>query len=107
MRIMARDSGVLNGIYTCPNCNCPMVKVGSELRCLQEAEPEELVATGLIPTKDSNGKLSFDIVARDQQTIQATQASSKSMEIDNAYLEKMGLNVDKIREFQLKYNLVP
>jgi hypothetical protein len=84
-----------------------MVKIGSELRCLQEAEPEELVAAGLIPSKDSTGKLLFDIVAKDQQSMQATQALSKSMEIDNAYLEKMGLNVDKIREFQLKYNLVP
>jgi hypothetical protein len=104
---MARDAGVLNGIYTCQECNGPMVRIGSELRCLLKAEPEELVAAGLIPTKDSTGKLSFDTVARDQQSIQATQALSKGMEIDNAYLEKMGLNLDKIREFQLKYNLVP
>ena len=97
----------MNGIYTCVECNCPMVKIGSELRCLVKAEPEELVAAGLIPTKDSTGKLLFDIVAKDQQLIQATQALSNSMEIDNSYLEKLGLNLDKIREFQLKYNLVP
>ncbi len=104
---MAREAGVLDGIYRCVECNSPMIKIASELRCLEKAEPEELVASGLIPSRDTMGKVSFDIVAKDQQSIQATQALSKGIEIDNAYLEKLGLNLDKIREYQLKYNLVP
>jgi hypothetical protein len=106
MRIMARKAGVLDGIYKCVECNGPMIKIGTELRCLEKAEPEELVAAGLIPSKDASGKLGFDIIAKDQQAIQATQALSKSVEIDNAYLEKLGLNLEKIRQYQLKYDLV-
>ena len=107
MRIMARQAGILDGIYRCAECNGPMVKIVSQLRCIEKAEPEELVAAGLIPSKDATGKLTFDLAAEDQQSIQATQALSKSMEIDNTYLEKMGLNLDKIHEYQLKHNLVP
>jgi hypothetical protein len=104
---MARQSGILDGIHLCADCNCPMVQIAGKLRCTAEAEPEELVAAGLIPTRDASGKLTFDLVTKDQQSIQATQALSKSVEIDNAFLEKLGLNLDKIREYQLKYNLVP
>ena len=104
---MARQQGVIDGINICVECNCPMVKVAGEMRCIAEAEPEELVAAGLIPTRDVSGKLSFDLVTKDQQSIQATQALSKSVEIDNVYLEKLGLNLEKIREYQVKHNLVP
>jgi len=107
MRIMARQAGILDGIYRCVECNGPMVKIGSELRCIEKAEPEELVAAGLIPSKDATGKLTFDLATKDQQSVQATQALSKSVEIDNAYLEKLGLNLDKIHEYQLKQSLVP
>jgi hypothetical protein len=84
-----------------------MIQIAGKLRCIAEAEPEELVASGLIPIRDTSGKLTFDLTTKDQQSIQATQALSKSVEIDNALLEKLGLNLDKIREYQLKYNLVP
>lgn len=104
---MARQAGIMDGIYQCANCNGPMVKVATELRCVAETEPEELVATGLIPSRDASGKVSFDLTAKDQQSIQITQALSKSVELDNAYLEKLGLNLDRIREYQLKYDLVP
>jgi hypothetical protein len=104
---MAREPGVLDGINICVECNCPMVQIAGKLRCIAEAEPEELVAAGLIPTRDASGKLTFDLTAKDQQSIQATQALSKSVEIDNAFLEKLGLSLDKIREYQVKYNLVP
>ena len=107
MRIRAREEGVMDGIYMCVECNSPMVKVAGQLRCITKVEPEELVANGLIPSKDASGNLTFDLKARDQQSIQATQASSKSVEIDNAYLEKMGLNLEKIRQYQLRDNLVP
>jgi hypothetical protein len=107
MRIRARQQGIIDGINLCAECNCPMVQIAGELRCIAEAEPEELVATGLIPTRDASGKLNFDLVAKDQQSIQATQALSKSVEIDNAYLEKLGLNLEKIREYQVKHNLMP
>lgn len=107
MRIMARQPGVMDGINLCAGCNCPMVQVAGELRCIAEAEPEELVAAGLIPTRDASGKLIFDLVAKDQQSIQATQALSKSVEIDNAYLEKLGLDTEKIRQYQVKHNLLP
>jgi hypothetical protein len=104
---MAREPGVLDGINICVECYCPMVQIAGKLRCIAEAEPEELVAAGLIPTRDASGKLTFDLTAKDQQSIQATQALSKSVEIDNAFLEKLGLSLDKIREYQVKYNLVP
>lgn len=104
---MAREEGVMDGINLCAECNCPMVKVAWEMRCVSKTEPEELVAAGLIPSKDPSGKLNFDLEAKDQQSIQATQALSGSVEIDNVYLEKLGLNLDKIRQYQLKYNLVP
>ena len=83
-----------------------MVKVASELKCIAETEPEELVATGLIPSKDASGKITFDLAAKDQQQIQITQALSNSVELDNAYLEKLGLNIEKIRQYQLKHGLV-
>src|SRR5688572_11485786 len=107
MRIMARKEGVMDGIHLCAECDGPMAKIASEMRCISKAEPEELVAAGLIPSKDVTGKISFNLAAKDQQSIQATQALSKGVEIDNAYLEKLGLNLDKIRHYQLKYNLVP
>jgi hypothetical protein len=107
MRIMARQGGVLDGIYLCTKCGGRMVRLVQELRCTCNSEPEELVAAGIIPSKDASGNLAFDLTAKDQQSIQATQAMSKSMEIDNAYLEKLGLNLDKIREYQVKYGLVP
>ena len=104
---MARKQGIIDGINICAECNCPMVQVAGKMRCIAEAEPEELVATGLIPTKGADGKLTFDLVTKDQQSIQATQALSKSVEIDNVYLEKLGLNLEKIRAYQVKYNMVP
>jgi hypothetical protein len=104
---MARQSGVLDGIYLCTKCAGRIVRIAKELRCTCNSEPEELVAAGIIPSKDASGNLTFDLTAKDQQSIQATQALSKSVEIDNAYLEKLGLNLDKIREYQVKYNLVP
>jgi hypothetical protein len=107
MRIMARDPGVMDGIYRCADCGGPMVKIDHEFRCIEKAEPEELVAAGLIPSRDSSGKLVFDLAAKDQQSIQATQALSKSVEIDNAYLEKLDLDLEKIRQYQLKLNRVP
>jgi hypothetical protein len=107
MRIRARQAGVLDGLYVCPKCGGTMVKIAHQLRCTCNAEPEELVAAGLIPTRNTDGKLSFDLTAKDQQSVQGTQALSKGLEIDNAYLEKLGLNLDKIKEYQLKYGLVP
>ena len=107
MRIMMRESGVLDGIYVCPKCGGTMVKIVHEFRCTCDTEPEALIAAGFIPTKNAEGKLSFDLTAKDQQSVQITQALSKSVEIDNAYLEKLGLNLEKIREYQLKYDLVP
>ena len=107
MRIMARQSGVLDGIYICPKCGGTMVKIVDKFRCTCDSEPEELVAAGFIPSKSAEGKLSFDLTAKDQQSVQITQALSKGVEIDNAYLEKLGLNLDKIRQYQLKYGLVP
>jgi len=107
MRIRARQGGVLDGLYICPKCGGTMVRIAHDFRCTCNAEPEELVAAGLIPSKDSSGKLVFDLIAMDQQSIQATQALSKSVEIDNAYLEKLGLSLEKIQQYQLRYNLVP
>jgi hypothetical protein len=107
MRIMARDAAVQDGILQCVECGGPMVRVGTEMRCLQKVEPEELVAVGFIPAIDSSGKMTFDLYAKDQQRIQTSQAYSGSVEIDNAFLEKLGLNLDKIREFQLKHARVP
>ena len=84
-----------------------MVKVVSDFRCIAETEPEELVAAGLIPSKDASGKIAFDLTAKDQQQIQITQALSKRVELDDIYLEKLGLNVEKVRHYQLKHGLVP
>ncbi len=106
MRIMARDSGVMDGILRCPECDGPLARVGSEYRCLLKIQPEELVAVGFIPSQDAGGKITFDHAAQDQQRYQASQAYTNSMEIDNAYLEKLGLDLQKIREYQLKYHLV-
>jgi hypothetical protein len=107
MRIMMRNPGVLDGIITCADCGGPMIKVGIDYRCMQKTEPEELAAVGLIPSKDPAGKVYFDLSAKDQQSIQATQALSGSVEIDNAYLEKMGLNLQKVREYQIKHKVLP
>jgi hypothetical protein len=106
MRIMAREPAILDGIVQCPECGGPMVRVGQEMRCVQKVEPEELVAVGFVPATDANGKLTFDY-AKDQQRIQTSQAYSNSVEIDNAFLEKLGLNLEKIRQFQLKHGRVP
>jgi hypothetical protein len=107
MRIMARQSGVLDGIYVCPKCGGTMVKIVDRFRCTCDSEPEELVAAGFIPSKNADGKLSFDLTAKDQQSIQITQALSHSEEIDNIYLENLGLNLEKIQQYQLKHGLVP
>jgi hypothetical protein len=32
---------------------------------------------------------------------------SKRVELDDIYLEKLGLNVEKVRHYQLKHGLVP
>lgn len=84
-----------------------MYRVGTEFRCIEKVEPEELVAVGLIPRKDANGKLVFDATAKDQQSLQISQALSKSVEVDDAYLQSLGLDLQKIREYQLKRKLVP
>lgn len=109
MRIMARIPGVLNGIMRCVQCNYPMVKIGMEYRCPEKAEPEELVAVGFIPVKDESGnkKFTFDLTTKDQQQIQASQAYSKAVEIDDVYLQSVGLDLQKIREYQLKHGLMP
>jgi hypothetical protein len=107
MRIMARQAGVMDGLYNCTECGEPMVKVGTEFRCTKKVEPEELVAVGFIPGKDAKGSFTFVSSARDQQKLQASQASSNSVEIDNAFLEKLGLDLDKIRQYQIKHNIVP
>lgn len=104
---MARSPGVLDGIMKCTECGGPMVKIGNDYRCIDKIEPEEMVAVGLVPTKDSSGKLHFELAAEDQQRIQATQAWSGSEEIDNFYLQNLGLDLDKIRQFQVKYDLLP
>jgi hypothetical protein len=104
---MAREPAVQDGILQCAECGGPMVRVGSEMRCLQKVEPEELVAVGLVPAMDSDGKMTFDLYAKDQQKIQTSQAYSNGVEIDNAFLEKLGLNLDKIRQYQLKHGRVP
>jgi hypothetical protein len=106
MRIMERKPGILDGVMVCSDCNCPMVKIGHQYRCINKAEPEELVASGFIPIKDASGKLMYQ-PAKDQQELQTTQALSHSVEIDNAYLEQLGLNVEKIREHQIKLDLLP
>jgi len=103
---MARNPGVLDGIMKCTECGGPMVKIGNNYRCMDKVEPEEMVAVGFVPTKDSSGKLHFESTTADQQKIQATQALSGSEEIDNGYLQNLGLNLDKIRQFQLKHNLL-
>jgi len=107
MRIMARNPGVLDGIMKCTQCGGPMIKIGEDYRCMEKVEPEELVAVGFIPTKDAAGKLNFESTAADQQKVQCTQAWSRSEEIDTAALQSLGLNPDKIREYQLKHHLVP
>jgi hypothetical protein len=104
---MARNPGVLDGIMKCSECGGPMVKIGHDYRCIDKVEPEERVAVGFVPTKDSAGKLHFESTAQDQQKIQATQAWSGSEEIDSAYLQNLGLDLEKIRQFQLKHNLLP
>lgn len=107
MKLVARDGGVLDGIMRCPECGGPMVKVGREYRCLEKAEPEELVAVGLIPSKDSEGKINFDLVAPDQQRIQISQASSHTVQVDDTYLQSLGLNLEKIQQYQAKHGFVP
>ncbi len=107
MRIMARNPGMMDGILKCPECDGPLVEVGSEYRCLQKTPAEELVAVGLIPSRNVDGKLTYDLVAVDQQKLQASQAYTNGMEIDNTCLEKLGLDLQKIRDYQLKYHRVP
>jgi hypothetical protein len=107
MRIMARSAGVLDGIMTCAECGGPMVKAGHEYRCMTKIEPEELVALGFIPSKNGEGKIEFKTTAVDQQSIQISQASSRSVELDNAYLQSLGLDLYKIRQYQVKHSLVP
>jgi recombinational DNA repair protein (RecF pathway) len=107
MRIYARKAGVLDGITKCADCGGPMVKVGIDYRCMDKVEAEELVATGFIPSKGADGKLHFESTAKDQQSLQITQALSGSEELDDAYLQSLGLNLDKIRQFQIKHGLVP
>jgi hypothetical protein len=103
---MARNSGVQDGIMRCSECGGPMVKLGREFRCMDKLEPEELVALGFIPSKDASGKVVFSTTAKDQQSIQISQALSGSVEVDDAFLNSLGLNVDKIRQYQLKHNVV-
>jgi hypothetical protein len=107
MRIMARTPGVLDGIMTCAECGGPMVKAGHEYRCMSKMEPEELVALGFLPSKNGEGKVEFKTTALDQQSIQISQASSRSVELDNAYLQSVGLDLYKIRQYQVKHSLVP
>ncbi|HSP06435.1 MAG TPA: hypothetical protein VLR94_04620 [Acidobacteriota bacterium] len=104
---MARNPGVQDGIMRCSECGGPMVKLGHEYRCIDKLEPEELVAVGFIPSKDAAGKLSYENTALDQQRIQASQAYTNSVEIDDAYLQSLGLDAAKIRQYQLKHDLVP
>jgi hypothetical protein len=104
---MARIPGVLDGIARCTDCDGTMVKVGTEYRCMCKMEPEELVAVGFIPSKNSEGKIVFDTTAVDQQEIQATQADTRSVEIDNTHLQSLGLDLYKIRQYQIKHSLVP
>lgn len=84
-----------------------MIKAGNEYRCVNKMEPEELVAIGFIPSKNGEGKIVFNTTALDQQSIQISQASSRSVELDNAYLQSLGLDLYKIRQFQIKHSLVP
>lgn len=107
MRIYARKAGVLDGIAQCADCGGLMVKVGIEYRCMDKVPPEELVATGFIPSKGADGKLHFDSTAKDQQSLQISQALSGSEELDDAYLKSLGLDLDKIRQYQIKHALVP
>lgn len=107
MRIMARNPGVLDGIMKCTQCGGPMMKIGSEYRCMDRIEPEEMIAVGFIPNKDAEGKLVFESTSPDQQKLQCTQAWSQSEEIDNAAFQGLGLDLDKIRQYQLKHRLVP
>lgn len=104
---MARDPGVMDGILRCSECDGPLIEVGTEFKCLQKTPAEELVAVGLIPSRTADGKLTYDFAAADQQKLQASQAYTHSTEIDNTYLEKLGLDLQKIREYQLKYHRVP
>ena len=107
MRIVARNQGIMDGILRCADCDMSMVQVGAKYLCLQKVEPEELVAVGLIPSRDSNGKLAFESTAKDRQWLQASQAYTNTVEVDGSYLEKLGLNLEKIRRYELKHGLVP
>jgi hypothetical protein len=104
---MARIPGVLDGIAQCTDCGGTMIKAGVEYRCMCKMEPEELVAIGFIPCKNSEGKIVFDTTAVDQQSIQATQAATRSVEVDNSHLQALGLDLYKIRQYQIKHALVP
>lgn len=107
MRIMARSKGVLDGIMQCAECGGPMIKAGVEYRCLQKMPPEELVALGLIPVRNPEGKLVFNFTAKDQQRIQISQALTHAVEIDNAFLESLGLDLNKIKDYQLQHDVMP
>ena len=104
---MQRRAAVQDGIMKCTECGGPMVLIGEDTRCMDKLEPEELVAVGFIPSKDSTGKIQYATTAVDQQRIQATQAYTSSVEIDNTSLQSLGLDLEKIKQFQLKHNLVP
>jgi len=106
MRIHARTPGALDGVMTCTDCGGSMFKVVTEYRCIEKVEPEELVAAGFIPYKDAGGKFQFE-TAKDQQSLQISQALSRSVEVDNGYLQGLGLDLEKIRAYQLKHKLVP
>jgi hypothetical protein len=103
---MARDPGVLDGIMRCVECGGPMVKLGHEIRCMDKIPPEELVAFGFIPSKDATGKIAFNTTAVDQQRVQISQAYTNSVEIDDASLQSLGLDLEKIRKYQLQNGLV-
>lgn len=84
-----------------------MVKIGRQYRCIEKMEPEELVAVGFIPSKDTSGKLQFETSALDQQKVQASQAYTRSVEVDNSYLQSLGLDLEKIKQFQVKHEMLP
>jgi hypothetical protein len=107
MRIIARSDGVQDGIMRCAECGGPLIKAGDEYRCLQKMPPEELVALGILPSKNSEGKIDFNFTTKDQQRIQISQALSNTVEVDEAFLVSMGLDLQKIKEFQIKHGVLP
>jgi hypothetical protein len=104
---MARVPGVLDGITKCTDCGGSMVKAGVEYRCMCKMEPEELVAVGFIPCKNAEGKIVFDSTALDQTAIWASQSVARFVDIDNTHLQSLGLDLYKIRQYQIKHSLLP